>query len=206
MSSNDLKRTVLALTATAVMATMILGVVDRVTRKPIAEAQKATLLRKLAEVLPAHANDPLKDRKEIKAPWSEKPIMVFRARDEGGRIQGIAFEVVAPDGYAGSIRILLGILPDGRLNAIRVTQHRETPGLGDGIENDANWVASFVGKGLQNARWAVKKDGGDFDQFTGATISPRAVVRAVHRGLVFFERHKGELLDQKQRKAKALRP
>ena len=107
---------------------------------------------------------------------------------------------VAPDGYSGSIQLLVAVLADGSLAGVRVLAHKETPGLGDKIElKKSPWIQSFTGKSLQNpdeAGWGVKKDKGQFDQFAGATITPRAVVKAVHHALQYFDAHRGELLGQ----------
>lgn len=106
----------------------------------------------------------------------------------------------APDGYNGNIRLLLGIDFNSTILGVRVISHKETPGLGDPIEIEkSNWILGFNQKSLQrpdNEGWAVKRDGGDFDQFTGATISPRAVVKAVHTALLYFDAHKQALFDQ----------
>lgn len=186
---------VTALVAVAVVATILLGLTDIVTRTPIAEARKAALVSALDQVLPAHANDPLTDTRTMASdrPGAE-PITVYLARNNNGAIAALAWEVIAPDGYSGSIHILMGVHPDGRIQAIRITDHRETPGLGDGIVTNHAWLQSFDGQSLTSVRWAVKKDGGDFDQFTGATITPRAVVKAVHRGLELFRLHRQALL------------
>ena len=104
-------------------------------------------------------------------------------------------------GYSGVIKILLGINDKGELTGVRVLSHTETPGLGDNIDlTKSNWVLSFDGKSLNNPDekgWHVKKDGGEFDSFTGATITPRAVVKGVHEALVLFQKHQDELLDRK---------
>ncbi len=185
-------RMVAALVAVAVVSTVLLALTDAVTRAPIEQARKAALHRALAQVLPEHVNDPQKDARTIHDGGRE--ITLWPAKDARGRVTGWAWEQIAPDGYSGSIRILIGVRPDGSIQAIRVTEHQETPGLGDGIVRNHRWVASFSGRSLENARWAVKKDGGDFDQFTGATISPRAVVKAVKKGLEFYRRHRAELM------------
>lgn len=105
---------------------------------------------------------------------------------------------VAADGYTQEIVLLIGINPDGTLAGVRVTDHRETPGLGDKLDiKKSDWILSFVGKSLNNPspeRWLVKKDGGDFDQFTGATITPRAVVKAVKNAQEFFAANQERLL------------
>ncbi len=105
--------------------------------------------------------------------------------------------VVAPDGYSGDIRLLVGILANGELAGVRVLNHRETPGLGDAIETRrSDWIRQFAGLSLDappaNA-WTVRKDGGEFDQFAGATITPRAVIKAVRQALVFFEQNQAIL-------------
>lgn len=183
---------VVALVAVAVVAVLFLGLTDMVTREPIAAAQKEALHRALVQVLPEHGNDPLADAFEIEIQGSTERF--FPGRDKTGSITSIAWETAAPDGYSGTIRILMGIYPDGSVHAIRVTDHRETPGLGDGITRNSDWINSFTGKRLETARWAVKKDGGDFDQFTGATITPRAVVKAVKKGLEMFKANRDKLL------------
>lgn len=195
---------VLALSLVAVIAATLLALADRYTRQPIAEAQRQALRLGLNQVLPAHANSPEEDTLDIAA--SGGTVRCYRARDTSGRITGIAFEMVAADGYAGSIRILIGVEPSGRIYAIRVTDHRETPGLGDGIASDQGWLDAFVGRALAGTHWAVKKDGGDFDQFTGATISPRAVVASVRRGLEFYAAHEPRLLDAAGQKPKPASP
>jgi len=189
----DQVQMVLALFLVAVIAAALLGITDMFTREPIAAAQKEALHRALVQVLPAHANDPQHDEVEIGA--DATAVHVYPGKDANGKLTGLAWEVVAPDGYSGRIRILLGMHPDGSIQAIRVTDHRETPGLGDGIVKNVKWLGSFVGKALSGTDWAVKKDGGDFDQFTGATITPRAVVKAVGRGLEFYDSRRQVILD-----------
>lgn len=107
----------------------------------------------------------------------------------------------APDGYGGEIQLIVGIYFNGKLAGVRIVPpHNETPGLGDGIEvKKSPWMLSFNGKSLQNPqpeKWAVKKDGGDFDQMTGATITPRAVINAVYKTLIYFEQNQANLLAQ----------
>jgi len=198
MSNQDKKNKemlmmVIAITLVTVIAAALLGVTDVFTREPIREAQRAMLMRSLMQVLPEHANNPIDDKLLLHT--AEQNTTVYLARDAGGQATALAWEVVAPDGYSGSIRILIGISPSGEIHAIRITDHRETPGLGDGIVRNKPWIDFFSGKTLENTRWAVKKDGGDFDQFTGATITPRAVVKAVRKGLQFFTANREKLLE-----------
>ncbi len=119
-----------------------------------------------------------------------------------GTITTVLIPTVAPDGYTQEIRILVGIKTDGSLAGVRVTEHRETPGLGDKVDlKKSPWILGFAGKSLTNpaeSQWTVKKDGGDFDQFTGATITPRAVVKAVKRAQLFFIQYQDTLLNHNQ--------
>src|SRR5690606_7665772 len=107
--------------------------------------------------------------------------------------------VETADGYSGTIRLLVGIDAEGRLTGVRVLQHNETPGLGDKVElRKDDWILGFDGLSLRNpvaSGWQVKKDGGDFDQFVGATITPRAVVAAVYNALQFFDLNRENLLN-----------
>ncbi len=177
----------------ALVSASLLAWVDKLTQAPIAQAQREFLHRSIKQVLPEHANDPVKDM--FVFPMAEhEDMQIFPAKNKKGDVIAYAWEVVAPDGYAGSIRILMGVRVSGEVVAIRVTSHQETPGLGDGIVRNTAWLRAFAGKSLNNSQWAVKKDGGDFDQFTGATISPRAVVKAVHQGLLFYKTNQAALL------------
>lgn len=187
---------VIALTLTTVIAAFLLGITDIFTREPIITAQRAMLHRSLEQVLPTHTNNPIDDQLVLKTVQLHTPI--YLARNAQKQVIALAWEVIAPDGYSGSIRILMGVLPTGAIYAVRVTDHHETPGLGDGIVRNKGWIDFFSGKTLDNVRWAVKKDGGDFDQFTGATITPRAVVKAVKKGLEFFAANRKKLLDMSQ--------
>ena len=121
---------------------------------------------------------------------------VYRARLQGQPV-ALVMTATAPDGYSGSIRLLVGIRADDTLSGVRVVAHRETPGLGDAIdEQRSDWIFGFDGKSLSDpepARWAVKKDGGDFDQLTGATITPRAIVKAVKRSLRYYHANREAL-------------
>jgi len=187
-------RMALALAAVAAVATLLLGVTDLVTRQPIVEARQQAMHEALMEVLPQHANDALAEAMTVAGGEKGEAVSIYPARDAAGQVVGLAWETVAPDGYSGSIRILMGVKPDGSIHAIRITDHRETPGLGDGIVKNHAWLDAFGGDTLDNRHWAVKKDGGDFDQFTGATITPRAVVKAVKRGLEFFRAQHATIL------------
>ena len=188
----DIVRLALVLTLIASAAGLVLSAVEKVTREPIAEQRRLEMLRAIEAVLPDFNNEPDTDTVELKVGTDRKGEDVmrrfFRGR-LGDALTGVAFKVVAPDGYSGDIEIMVGVRPDGTVNAIEILNHAETPGLGDKIEE--GWFKNqFSDKTLRNVDWRVKKDGGDFDQIAGATISPRAVVEAVHRGLEFFNKHR----------------
>lgn len=185
------------LALTALLAATLLAGVHALTAQAISDAEHRARLQALALVLPPdrYDNDPLADQISVLAPgWlgSDAPMTVWRARRAGEPVM-LAIEAVAPDGYAGAIQLLIGVDTAGRIAAVRVTRHSETPGLGDAIEwRRSNWIAGFVGRSLgapPSARWKVRKDGGDFDQFAGATITPRAVVAATRRALQLLEQH-----------------
>ena len=189
MFDRDQGRMVLAIFVVAVLAAAIVGLTDIFTRGPIAQAQKEALHKALVLVLPKHANDAQADLLTV------AETTIYPGKDALGNVRGFAWEVIARDGYSGSIRILVGLRPDGEIHAIRVTNHLETPGLGDGIVKNHDWLQSFAGRMLEGTRWKVKKDGGDFDQFTGATITPRAVVKAVKGALAFYNSHRQAILN-----------
>jgi len=195
--SKEQWRMVMALLMVAVLSTIFLGVTNMLTRAPIAEAERQALMDALMQVLPKHDNDPIQDTRQLTLPKHKQATTFYISRNQNKSINAIAWETIAPDGYNGSIRILMAVRPDGSLNAVRITHHQETPGLGDGIMN-LNWLDAFVGQSLTNAHWAVRKDGGDFDQFTGATITPRAVVKAIKNGLEMFAKQRAHLLEDKQ--------
>lgn len=183
--------------ATLVSAVLVMG--DNATRDTIALRQAETLQASLEQVIPPelHDNQLLDDVIVLPKDASRsRPLKVYRGH-RNQAITALAFEVVG-HGYAGAITSLMAIDANGKILGVRVLQHSETPGLGDKIEIQRdNWIRSFDGRSLANtplSSWAVKKDGGQFDQFTGATITPRAVVEAVQAGLEMFERERAQLL------------
>ena len=129
---------------------------------------------------------------------NKKPVNIYRARKNKEPI-AVIINSVAPDGYNGNIELLVAIQYDGTLAGVRVSHHKETPGLGDAIqENRSNWIKTFDQKSLTNPEtkgWAVKRDGGEFDQFTGATITPRAIVKAVYNTLRYYKEHRDALYE-----------
>jgi electron transport complex protein RnfG len=180
--------------ATLAAALLIIG--NNSTHEAIAQRQAEDLLESLSQVLPDSLHDNgLLDDAIIFEDANGDPLTIYRAKKDQ-RLTGFAYRATA-QGYAGEIQLLLGIRPNGELLGVRVLSHSETPGLGDKIEvRKDDWILDFTGRSLGNtaeAEWAVKKDGGQFDQFSGATITPRAVVRAIHESLTYFDANRDEL-------------
>lgn len=183
----------------ALLASGALAWASNATGEAIAAAEAKDLRDSLAEVLPQGMadNNFLKDTVELEK--DGKTVTIYRAR-QAGVVKAALFKV-AQRGYAGDIQVLMAVDSEGKTLGVRVLKHSETPGLGDKIEVRKDpWVKSFDGKSLTDPapeKWAVKKDGGIFDQFAGATITPRAVVKAVKGGLEFFAEHRKEILGDK---------
>ena len=174
------------------------------TAEQIAENQRRALLRSLNELIPKdqYDNDVYADILYVhdsELLGTDEAVPVYRARKGGWPVAAV-LAPVAPDGYNGNIRLLVAIRLDGTLAGVRVLAHRETPGLGDNIEADrSDWIRGFTGKSLNNPKqdhWKVKRDGGAFDQFTGATITPRAVVKAVKNALLYYRANGDKLFEQ----------
>jgi electron transport complex protein RnfG len=186
----------------AVAAFGLVALVHEATRDEIEAAAHARQTATFAEVLRGRDldNDLLVDTVDVRDPellGTPAALRAYRARLRGEPV-AVVLEAVAPHGYSGAIRLLVGIAPDGTVLGVRVTAHRETPGLGDRIElRKSDWIERFAGRSMRDPAphgWRVRKDDGEFDQFTGATVTPRAVVGAVANALVYFERHRDELL------------
>lgn len=192
----DIVKLVVVLTLIAGGAGLLLSLVEQVTRAPIAEQRRQETLKALLAVLPPINNSPDADMVELATGQDKKgralKRVFYRGRDQGV-LAGVAFKVVAPDGYSGNIEIMVGVDPKGTVTGLEILTHSETPGLGSKIK-EAWFKGQFLGKSLENADWRVKKDGGVFDQITGATISPRAVVAAVAGGLDFYRKHRAEVV------------
>lgn len=191
----------LILTGFAVVGTGLVALTYTSTRDIIAEAQRKALEASLNQLVPVdrYNNRVTEDRIEVVAPeWlgTDQPVTVYRARKDGQPVALFATPF-APDGYSGPIQLLIGVYADGTLAGVRVLAHKETPGLGDGIETRRSpWILAFAGKSLTDPppeRWKVKKDGGAFDQFTGATITPRAVIKATRKFLEYVQAHQSRL-------------
>jgi len=174
------------------------------TAQRIADNKRQALLNSLNELVPTdrYNNDIFHDTIQVRSSellGSADPVTVYRARLDGWPVAAV-LEVIAPDGYSGKIRLLVAINTDGTLAGVRVVEHRETPGLGDAIEAERSpWIVGFNGKSIDHPpqdSWKVKRDGGVFDQFTGATITPRAVVKAVKNALLYFGTNSQSLFAQ----------
>ena len=196
MRKNGLTLALFALGCTAMVV-----LTNELTRDRIAHQQELEKLRTLQALLPegSYDNDLVASCKLVSSReylGSDEPMPLYTATLKGVHT-GYALETVAPDGYSGAIRMVVGTDAKGAVSAVRVLAHKETPGLGDKIElKKSSWIESFTGKSLtadNDATWAVKKDGGEFDAFTGATITPRAVVKAV-KNLLRLQQEHPELL------------
>lgn len=197
--------TALLLMIFATIGAALVGVTYDSTYETIKYNEEQALLKQLNNILPASAydNDLLLDTIELTADHNlgtHENSIAYRARKQEKNV-AVVFSAIAPNGYNGSIHLLVGVYSNGDLAGVRVVKHRETPGLGDGIEaKRSDWILGFDGKSLDNLsekQWKVKRDGGEFDQFTGATITPRAVVKAVHSALLYFKANDKVLFKKK---------
>ncbi len=194
----------LVLAGFAIGATSIVTFTEANTRDKILDNERQTLLSAINSLVSSNEynNDILTDiitQPKTQQLATKEDTTVYRARKDNEPVAAI-FTSIAPNGYSGKITLLVGVYYDGTLAGVRVINHKETPGLGDKInEKKTDWILKFKGLSLINpieSKWAVKKDGGEFDQFTGATITPRAVITAVKKALQFFEQNRDELFKE----------
>jgi len=195
-------RSAAVLAVAATLAVGLVAVVNDRARPQIEASRRAEQLRQLMAVLGdvAYDNDPLSDTLRVRDPeylGTTESLVVHRVRRDGEPV-AVLLHAVAPDGYTGALRLLVAVDAQGRLVGVRVLEHRETPGLGDFVEERrTDWIRQFDGRSLEApppSRWRVRKDGGEFDQYTGATITSRAVTHAVRDAMAYFARHRAELL------------
>lgn len=200
--SKQIAVTGLLLALFGVIGSTMVGITFKNTADIIADNDRRAMLRTLNQILPAeqYDNNLIDDTIMLEADGKlgqTQESMAYLAKKDNA-ITSVIFSVNASDGYNGEIRLLIGINADSTLAGVRVVKHNETPGLGDVMEvKRSNWIYSFDGKSLEQpalSDWKVKRDGGVFDQFTGATITPRAVVKAVKQCLLYFESHKKTIL------------
>ena len=211
MLGQSIKQNTLGLSLFAVVTAGIIAVTQTLTADRIQDNVDAAKSKALYEILPqdTHNNVLLDDTLIITDSTlvaDEDEGEAFVARKDGKAI-AVILPAIAPNGYTGKIHSIVGIFADGSVAGVRVLQHRETPGLGDKVElKKSPWILSYNGKSLSDPGtqgWNVKKDGGDFDQFTGATITPRAVVKSVYAALEYFNANRDTLLAAKSAAATA---
>jgi len=184
----------------AVIGVGLVAFTHQATKDQIAENERQALLNSLSALVPAASidNDIVTDLTTVsnQEKLGTAETTVYLGRKENKPVAAV-FTSIAPDGYSGQIKLLVAVLADGSLGGVRVVAHKETPGLGDKIEVEkGDWIHSFQGKSLKDpepAKWKVKRDGGIFDQFSGATITPRAIVKAVKNTLLYYDENKKHL-------------
>lgn len=197
MLGTSISKNSLLLATFALLAAGGLALTNEGTKERIQQAERAAQQKALFEIVPRsrHDNDLLLDTMPIPQDyWATLGLKsggnIHIARQQG-EVVAMIIPAVAPDGYSGDIRMIVGVNRDGSIAGVRILTHNETPGLGDKVDlKKSDWILSFDGKSLLTpaaTAWAVRKDGGEFDQFTGATITPRAVVNQVRRVLEFIE-------------------
>lgn len=182
----------------------LVSVFSYLTDGKISRNEHEALLHSLQTVLAGtvYDNDPTADTIQLHdTGLGPEAVTIFRARNHDKPVAAV-ITAIAPDGYNGNIKLLIAVHTDGTLAGVRVVSHKETPGLGDDIEAErSNWILTFAGKSLAQPEpklWAVKRDGGSFDQFTGATITPRAVVKAVKNALHYFAANQSVIFSDAQ--------
>jgi len=201
VTERSVLKTGLTLALIAAICTALVAATYQATRDRIAANEKALLEQSLQPALSGtfYDTDVSESRLVIEPPHElpgNDPAVIYRVYAEGVPVAAL-FAVTARDGFSGPIRILLGVETDGTVTGLRILQHRETPGLGDKIDSArSDWVFQFEGHSLDNPLpegWAIRVDGGEFDQLTGASVTPRAVIKAVRDTLIWFEAHRDEV-------------
>lgn len=198
----SISKNALVLGAFAIVTAGLLAYIAQDTAPRIAANKRAVLELALSEVFPAsaHDNNLLDDTESLLDPallGYRKPMDAYIAM-QAGQVTGVVMQVSATEGYNGSLDLLVGVNNQGVITGVRVISHKETPGLGDKVDlKKSPWILEFDGRSLTNPDkngWAVKKVGGAFDSFTGATITPRAVIKGVHQSLEYFQQNSQQLL------------
>ncbi len=210
MLGKSISKNSLILGIFAIVTASILATTEGVTREKIAAAERKAAQKALSEIIPPemHDNDLLSDTMQLTD--NDRHVLNLTENEAihlakyKGQLKAIIVPSIAPDGYSGKIKLIIGIMIDGSIAGVRALSHKETPGLGDKIDlNKNDWILSFNDKSLTNPiveNWKVKKDGGEFDQFTGATITPRAVVNQVKKTLELFSESKLSSIDENTQK------
>jgi electron transport complex protein RnfG len=191
----------LILAALAALCTALVAITQRSAAPRIAANAQAHLEQSLAPVLAGLSYDGKLSESTLIIPLphslpGNEPVSVYRVFADNKPVAAL-FVVTARDGFTGPIKLLVGIAASGAITGVRVLEHRETPGLGDLIDSArSDWILQFGGMSLEEpppSRWSIRRDGGDFDQLTGASITPRAVVKAVKETLLYFEAHRDQV-------------
>ena len=193
--------TALNLLVFALIGTALLAITYELTHEPIARSEEQEKLKLVTQIAPSttYDNDIIKDSAQLPADdllGNDDTSVAYLGRLKDQPSIAV-LQVIAPDGYSGKISLIISIRNDGKVGGVRVISHKETPGLGDYIEiARSKWITVFDGKSLDDPKdddWKVKKDGGSFDYMAGATITPRAVVKAVHKALQYYAQHRDEM-------------
>ena len=188
----ELFKLTIVLTIICSLAATALALVYTITKEPIAFQQRLKKLKAIKAVQPDYDNEPDQDFVDLKIDESSDALTRFYKTKKGETPTGVVFMVSAV-GYGGTIDLMVGLNPEGTITGVQVLRHTETPGLGAKITED-KFLHQFTAKNVQNTNWTLKKEGGDIDQVSGATISPQAVVKALSEGLVFFSENKDKIL------------
>lgn len=193
-------KTVFILTFISIISGLALAWVNQKTKERIKREEQRFTLRSLEKTLPEFDNNPDKDSVVLEEEGER--FCIYRGKKRG-KIAGFAITSMDPNGYSGNVKIVVGLLPDGTISGIEILSHAETPGLGARIEERSFrekliWncldCANKERRSLNNTKWSVKKDGGDIDEISGATISSRAVTRATLKALKLFEKYKEKII------------
>lgn len=201
MAEISVVRSAATLTIIAAICTALVAFTHRLTDERIAANEQAWLESNLQPALAGVSYDSGigESRVTIAAPHAlpgSEDALIYRVYSEGKPVAAL-FVVSARDGYAGPIRFLVGIGVDGRVTGVHVLEHRETPGLGDLVESSkSDWAKQFSGRAIGDpvtGGWAIRRDGGTFDQLTGASVTPRAIVKAVLATLEYFDENRDAL-------------
>ena len=191
----ELFKLTVVLTIICSLAATALALVYTITKEPMAHQQRLKKLRAIKAVQPDYDNEPDQDFIDLKTDESAEGdggLTRFYITRKGDTPTGVVFMASAV-GYGGLIDLMVGVNPEGTITGVQVLRHTETPGLGAKITEDT-FIQQFPERNLQNTNWALKMEGGDIDQISGATISPQAVVKALNQGLTFFSDNRDKIL------------
>ncbi|MCP4546451.1 MAG: RnfABCDGE type electron transport complex subunit G [bacterium] len=173
------------------VAAILLSQIASLTAEPIRLAELQVAMEAVQSVLPAFDNAPGDDAVTLDIDGRSRKFYVGKS---GGKVTGVAFEANTQLGYSGEIIVMMGVTADGKANGVRILKHAETPGLGANYD-DPQWLdGSYKGHSSSNTNWKVKKDGGDLDALTGATVTARALADAVSNGLITFEQNRDKII------------